>query len=284
MFLNLLEFVLHLDHDVLHLSLIAFAARRIDLPTHLLSDETELFALSVTLVHRLAEVLKMVRQTLFLFVDIQLFDVVNHLLLEPVLVVFHIWYRGKALHDTPSDLFHSLLLVGIYAGKKGCDIVQLLLELMLQSLTFLTTERNKLIDSTLHYTSGDLPLLFGKLLLGFVPRKDIRHPNDGVPVVVRLWNAVLGRYLLHLAIIGGHQVAVDGTGICLVLLLYPEVELHLSAFQTLCHHSTNLHFLLAIDGGNACRKVERLAVERLYLCCNLLSLEFGSCLAVSSHR
>ena len=81
MLLDLLELVLHLDDDVLHLSLVRLRASGVDLAPHLLSDEAELLTLSCRLVHRVAEVLQMVRQALLLLTDVELLDVVDQLLL-----------------------------------------------------------------------------------------------------------------------------------------------------------------------------------------------------------
>lgn len=57
LFFDLFQFIFHLHHDVLHLSLIAFRSRGIDFPTHFLGYKAELLALSVALVHRFPEVL-----------------------------------------------------------------------------------------------------------------------------------------------------------------------------------------------------------------------------------
>lgn len=57
LFFDLFQFIFHLHHDVLHLSLIAFRSRGIDFPTHFLGYKAELLALSVALVHRFPEIL-----------------------------------------------------------------------------------------------------------------------------------------------------------------------------------------------------------------------------------
>lgn len=57
LFFDLFQFIFHLYHYVLHLSLIAFRPRGIDFPTHFLGYKAELLALSVALVHRFPEVL-----------------------------------------------------------------------------------------------------------------------------------------------------------------------------------------------------------------------------------
>ena len=70
LFLDLLKFVFHLHHDVLHLGVIAFRTRRVDLTPHLLCDETELFTLCLFFFHRLAEIAQMIGKSLLLFADI----------------------------------------------------------------------------------------------------------------------------------------------------------------------------------------------------------------------
>jgi len=57
LFFDLFQFIFHLYHYVLHLSLIAFRPRGIDFPTHFLGYKAELLALSVALVHRFPEIL-----------------------------------------------------------------------------------------------------------------------------------------------------------------------------------------------------------------------------------
>ena len=78
--LDLLQLVLHLYHDVLHLGLIRLRAGGIDFATHLLRKEAELLALSWLVGHGLTEVLQVVRQALLLLADVQLLNIVNQLL------------------------------------------------------------------------------------------------------------------------------------------------------------------------------------------------------------
>ena len=57
--------------------MVGLAAKRIDFPSHFLSDETEFFALSVAAFQRADEIFQVVGEALFFLVDIQLFDVVD---------------------------------------------------------------------------------------------------------------------------------------------------------------------------------------------------------------
>ena len=66
LFLYLFQFVLHLHDNVLHLSLIRLGTGGVYLTPHLLSDEPELLAPRLRLVHCVAEVLEMVGKTLLL--------------------------------------------------------------------------------------------------------------------------------------------------------------------------------------------------------------------------
>ena len=81
LFLDLFQFVLHLDDDVLHLSLVRLRACGVDLTPHLLGDETELLALTMTIGHGLAKVFQMVCQALLLLADVEFLDIIDELLL-----------------------------------------------------------------------------------------------------------------------------------------------------------------------------------------------------------
>ena len=226
----------------------------------------------------------MIGKALLLLADVELLDVVDHLLLQAVLVVLHVGDGGQPFHDALAYLLHALFLVGFDAGQQSGDVVQLLLDLLLQSLALLPAECHELVDGRLHDAASHLPLFFRKFLLCLSAQEDVRHADERVPVVVRLGDVILRRDVLHLAVVGGHKLGIDGTGRCLVLLFRPEIELHLAALQGLRYHGPHLHFLLAIGGRHTCRKVESLTVERLHLCYNLFSLVFGRGFAVTGHR
>lgn len=86
---DLFQFVFHLYHDVLHFGVVRLAAGGIDFPSHFLGDESQLLALSVSACHRFAEIAQVIGQTLFFFVDVQLFDVIDEFLFQSVLVVVY---------------------------------------------------------------------------------------------------------------------------------------------------------------------------------------------------
>ena len=92
MFLNLFKLVFHLHHDVLHLGIVAFAARGVYFPAHLLSYETELLALTDFIVKRLTKIFQMVGKALLLLVYVKFLDVLDEFLLEAVLVILNVGY------------------------------------------------------------------------------------------------------------------------------------------------------------------------------------------------
>ena len=57
---DLLQLVFHLNHDVLHLGMVALATQRVDFAAHLLSNETEFFSLPFAVAQGLQEVVQVV--------------------------------------------------------------------------------------------------------------------------------------------------------------------------------------------------------------------------------
>ena len=121
--LDLLEFVLHLHHDVLHLGVVALAACGVDFASHLLCYETELLALSVAFAHCLAEVGEVVGEALFLLVDVEFLDVVDEFLLESVVVILYAEALLEAVEDALAYLLGALLLIGYDAVEQGFYVV-----------------------------------------------------------------------------------------------------------------------------------------------------------------
>ena len=146
--LDLLQLVLHLHHDTLHLGLIALAAERIDLASHLLSDESELLAMATGIhlaVHSLQEVVEVVGEAMLLLVDVELLDVVDHLLLQSVLVIVDRKLL-KTIKQVLTDLLSAILLVWLYACQQRADVSDLLSEYTIERLTFLLTESNDILQ------------------------------------------------------------------------------------------------------------------------------------------
>lgn len=65
LFLDLFQLIFHLHDDFLHFGVVGLAAKRIDFTSHFLSDESELFALSVTAFQCADKVFQVIGKTLF---------------------------------------------------------------------------------------------------------------------------------------------------------------------------------------------------------------------------
>src|SRR5574344_1941978 len=89
LFFYLFKFIFHLNNDILHFSLIALAAGSIYFTSHLLRYKAQLLPLSVPIIHSLPEICQMVCKTLFLFTDIQFFDIINKFLFHPVFIIIN---------------------------------------------------------------------------------------------------------------------------------------------------------------------------------------------------
>ena len=71
LFLYLFQLILHLHDDVLHFSLVAFTAGRVDFPTHFLGYEAKFLADTMAFfVHRFTEILQVIGESLLLFADV----------------------------------------------------------------------------------------------------------------------------------------------------------------------------------------------------------------------
>ena len=66
--LDLLQLVLHLHHNLLHLGMIGLAAQGIDFAAHLLSNEAQLLSLSATVLQRRDEIFQVVRNKSQLYI------------------------------------------------------------------------------------------------------------------------------------------------------------------------------------------------------------------------
>ena len=226
----------------------------------------------------------MVGQSLLLLADVQLLDVVNHLLLQAVLVVVDAFERGQPLYDALAYLLRARGLEGFDACKQASDVVQLLLEFPLQGSTFLDAEVNETLYAFLHNALHLRPFFVAQFRLHLVVAQHFGHPHQYVPPVLWLGYEILFAHVHNLLAIVVCRLAVDGQCGSSVLLLHPKVEIHLATFEHLGNHASYLHFLLAIAGCNACGQVQRLAVQRLDFCRHLFSFIYDTRLAVSSHR
>ena len=113
----------------------------------------------MTVFHGLHEIFQVVGQTLFLFVDIQFLDIINHFLLQAVLVVFHIGNRFQGFHQTLADAFGAALLVWFDAFQQIAYVLYFLGEFLLQCGTFLFAEVHELADGFLDGSPYGCPFL-----------------------------------------------------------------------------------------------------------------------------
>ena len=117
------ELVLHAYHNVLHFSMVRLASGGVDFTTHFLSDETKFLALSVTGSHGFAEVGEVVAESLLFLVDVELFDVVNQLLFQTVLVIIHTDGLFQCSSNLFADFGHTFHFVRFDFLHQGLDII-----------------------------------------------------------------------------------------------------------------------------------------------------------------
>ena len=114
-------------------------------------------------------------------------------------------------------------------------------------------------------------------------REHIGKAEQGAVPIFGFRKRQLLLHLLNLLLVGTNQCDVERIGRRSLILLNPEHEIHLAAFQFLLHDLAHFHLLLSIDGSDARGDVERLAIQRLDLCMNLLSVVLYDALAVACH-
>ena len=130
--LYLLQLVLHLHYDVLHLGMVALGACGIYLTTHLLGYETKFLAHSMVFLRQcLAEIFQVVCQSLLFLADVEFLYVVYQLLLKSVLVIFHLWNACQTIYDALANLLNTTFLKRLYGSQKGFYVVYFLLKFLL---------------------------------------------------------------------------------------------------------------------------------------------------------
>ena len=156
-----------------------------------MGDEAELFAVGSVLGERLAEVFQVIGQSLLLFTDVQLLDIVDELLLQPVLVVVDLRDLFQPFDDCLFNLWYTALLVRLDRLQQCLDVVDLLVELLLQRGTFLTAESLQVSKGSLNASADGSPLLFAEFLF-FRLAERVGQAQQHVVPVLRLRNAGLG--------------------------------------------------------------------------------------------
>ena len=224
----------------------------------------------------------MIGQSLLLLADVQLLDIIDEFLLQPVLVVVDLRDLFQAFDDRLFDLRHAALLEGLDRLQQCLDIVDLLVELLLQCGTFLTAESLQVSKSSLNTRTYGRPLLVTEFLFLRFP-ESVGQTQQHIVPVLRLRNAGFGRDRFDLLIVRLYNLGVDGhTGLC-VVFLNPNREVHFATDERFGNHLSDLHLLFAVDGSDACGKVEGLAVERLHLNVYLLGLKGHCSAAIACH-
>ena len=174
----------------------------------------------------------MVGQSLFLLADVKLLYVVYQLLLQSVLVVVGFGNVAQAIGDACAYLLDAALLVRLQAVEQLLDVVHLLGELLHQCFALLQAEVLQLCESLIDSLHGHLPLLVAELFhLG--AGGHVGQPQQGLEPVRGFGNARSGRNVLYLSVVVLHESPVYGCGISAGILLNPQGEVHLSAFQSL---------------------------------------------------
>ena len=226
----------------------------------------------------------MVGEALFLLVDVELLDVVDHLLLEAVAVHLHFGDGVEAVDDAGAYLLHAGRLKGFYLCEQGAYVGNLLLELTLQRGALLAAEVHEGFDGAVCHAGGYGPLLIGELH-SLAARQHVGQAQKrGYPAPLGLVEVVVADDAADLVDIGFQDGAVDGCGGIVVVALDVKAEVHLAALQLRTDECAQLHLLLAVDGGDARLQVEGLAVDGFNLCGYLLATELGRSLAVACHR
>ena len=184
----------------------------------------------MTITHRLAEILQVVGQTLFLLTDIQFLDIVNQFLLQTVLVIIHTRNLLQSVNDTLANLLYTTLLERFDFCQQTFDIINLLSKLLLERSTLLLTEIHQGSNGTLNSLAGSIPLFVGELFL-FCLRQHIRHACQGVHPVLGLRDTHLRSYVLQLMVVVLHESGIHRRCIHSGLFLNPEREVHLTTLQ-----------------------------------------------------
>ena len=155
--------------------MVRLASGGVDFASHFLGDEAEFLALSVAGSHGFAEVGEVVGEALLFLVDVQLFDVVDKLLFEAVLVIIH----ADGLFECGGNLFadfgHTFRFIRFDFLHQCLDVVQLFVELLFKGGTFLDAEIGDLHDGLVDGLAHDSPFLFAQFLDVYLGQH-IRHP------------------------------------------------------------------------------------------------------------
>ena len=187
--------------------MVGLGARRIDLAAHFLGDETDLAAGHRLGVEGFAEVLAVLAQPHLLLVDVELFDIVDHLLLQSLGVGLGAQFSQSG-ENPLADRIDPLTLILLYFSDIRFDLVHLREHVAPQALPFAGPEglerRHGLVDAALQ----DGPVGLRELrLLGFGQHVG-QFKQPGQQGLVGEADAHRIQRLAHAGIVALKQVAV----------------------------------------------------------------------------
>ena len=113
LFLDFLELVFHPDHDPLDVGVVRFGSGGVYLPSHFLCDEAQFLAWLRIRVYRIHKIAAVLAQPYFLFIDVEFFYLLYHLLFQTALVRFQLELLETA-QDLLPDGFGALFLMGLH--------------------------------------------------------------------------------------------------------------------------------------------------------------------------
>ena len=129
-------------------------------------DEAQLFALTDFSGQRFAEIAEVVGESLLLFVDVELFYIIDEFLFETVLVIIHTGEFGKTFLEASADFFHATLFERFDAVEECLDAVDVVRELLCERFAFLETEVLQSLDGAVYCVFHYVPFLVRKLFCG----------------------------------------------------------------------------------------------------------------------
>jgi len=182
----------------------------VDFASDFLGDKAELFALAFIGLHGGFEIVQVIGQTGFLLVDVEFFDVVNQLLLKPVLVVIGRAQGFQRFGDTGFQRFQSFTFVLLDGFELLLYVAEFFLKNAGQHGAFLHPEVNQFVHGFCHgcFDGVDVNLF----VCGFFCGDDTGQAEQQAPGISRGFYAHGGCCCRDLI-----QVSLEGGGIDVLL-------------------------------------------------------------------
>ena len=260
MLFDFFELVLHLYHENLDVALVGLRAHRIDFAPHLLSDETEFAPGRLLVGSHFAEIAAVVLQAYLLLGDVELFEVEDHLLFQPVRIDLDVELR-QILADAGLDRLSARLFVGDYLLLVAFDLVH--------APQQVGDQRGALLQAEVVEPGDGLPRRRqqrGMFLFGyrFVRRRNhVGHSQHRLHHgVERGLHTCIGERIAQLADVGAELLLIymgrslDGR------TLGRDENFDLAALQRLCRQRADFGFERTVCRGHFDAQVELFGVER----------------------